>query len=176
MEIIRKCPDKHTVFKNREFENINRSAARTKEEKTKLTKEKFDDLLRTVYKMLEAMKELLENEKITLEDCNIMSTAMTGLSDYLYERYDKYKVIDEEVKRMVKTFIDPIVMEKGKIEGKIEDRIEAILELLEDHGPISESVRERITGETQMATLKKWLKLAARVNSIDEFVDRMYSC
>jgi len=166
----------YLVKLRREFENINRSAARTEEEKTKLNKEKFDDLLRTIYKILEMMKELLEDERITLEDYNIMATAITNLTDYLYNKYDRYEVVDEEVKRMVKTFLDPVAMKKAKIEGKIEDRIEAILELLEDYGPINEGLRERIAGETQMVTLKKWLKLAASVSSIDEFVERMSCC
>lgn len=64
-------------------------------------------------------------------------------------------------------------IKEGIKEGIIKDRTEAILELLEDYGCISEDLRKKITGETEMATLKKWFKLAARVNSIAEFEEQM---
>ncbi len=58
---------------------------------------------------------------------------------------------------------------KESVAGKAED----ILELLEDIGTIPEEVREKITGEIDLEILKKWHKLAAKSESIDEFVSKM---
>ena len=63
--------------------------------------------------------------------------------------------------------------EKGHQEGDIAGKAEDILELLEDIGTIPEGVREKITGEIDLEILKKWHKLAAKSESIDEFVSKM---
>ncbi|MCI5620715.1 MAG: Rpn family recombination-promoting nuclease/putative transposase [Lachnospiraceae bacterium] len=58
-------------------------------------------------------------------------------------------------------------------DGKKRGKAEAILELLEDCGSISKELRARIMDETNPDNLKKWLKLATKVNSIEEFVRQM---
>ncbi len=54
---------------------------------------------------------------------------------------------------------------ESKAEGKSED----IIELLEDVGEVSDSLRSHIMGQTDLATLNRWLKLAARAQSIEAF-------
>ena len=51
--------------------------------------------------------------------------------------------------------------------------VEAILELLADKGSISEKPEGKIKEETDLEVLKKWLKQAARVSSVEEFVSGM---
>ena len=63
--------------------------------------------------------------------------------------------------------------EKGHQEGVIAGKAEDILELLEDIGTIPEEVRERIHNEKDIKVLNSWLKLAAKAESIDEFVSKM---
>ena len=60
-------------------------------------------------------------------------------------------------------------MQAGLARGKAEDTIE----LLEDIGEISDELREKIIKETDLAVLKQWIKLAARVKSIKEFEEKM---
>lgn len=62
--------------------------------------------------------------------------------------------------------------EEGKTVGIAIGKAEDILELLADAGTVPEALRERILGETDLDTLKKWVKLAARVESIDEFKEK----
>ena len=45
--------------------------------------------------------------------------------------------------------------------------------LLENLGEISEELRAKIMAEKDLQVLSKWLKLAARVDSIDVFRERM---
>lgn len=54
-------------------------------------------------------------------------------------------------------------------EAAIETRIESVLELLTDYGHIPEDLERRIRETRDLDTLKKWHKLAAKVNSMEEF-------
>ena len=55
--------------------------------------------------------------------------------------------------------------EIGTANGKAED----IIELLNDVGKVSEELSNVIYGQKDLEVLKKWLKLAARAESIDAF-------
>lgn len=63
--------------------------------------------------------------------------------------------------------------EEGKIEGREEGRTEgralAVIELLETIGEVPQSLREKILGQTDTSVLSRWLKLAARAQSIEQF-------
>ena len=63
---------------------------------------------------------------------------------------------------------------EGRIEGRIEAKINDILELLDSYGKIPEELRDRISGEQDMNVLKKWLLLAAKVSSVEEFAEQLY--
>lgn len=60
-----------------------------------------------------------------------------------------------------------------KEEGKLEGRIESLIELLSELGDIPESIQGKIRQEDDIQTLSKWTKLAASVNSVDEFKAQM---
>lgn len=59
--------------------------------------------------------------------------------------------------------------EEGKIEGKIED----ILELLSEFGEIPRDLRKIISKQTDIEKLKKWMKLAAKSESIEDFKNKI---
>lgn len=89
----------------------------------------------------------------------------------------------EEVREGYMTFGDLIDMEREEAANKAAKEAtdkatqktgaEFILELLEEYGEVPENLREQIEAEADMETLKKWLKLAARVESIEEFRKEM---
>ena len=58
---------------------------------------------------------------------------------------------------------------QGKAEGRVEDRAEAVIELLEDLGELSDSLKTCILEQNDLELLRKWLKVAARAESIEEF-------
>ena len=64
-------------------------------------------------------------------------------------------------------------MECGEKRGIERGRQEDILQLLEELEPVSPGLEERILSETDVEVLKKWLKLAARTESIGEFIKRI---
>ena len=62
-----------------------------------------------------------------------------------------------------------IIRDEGKQIGIINGKIESILELLEDNGEVPEKVKTEIFAETDLEVLKKWLHLAAKSETIEEF-------
>ena len=61
------------------------------------------------------------------------------------------------------------IMEKEKIEGKAEGKAEAVIELLEDIGEPSETLKKYIMSQKDIAVLRSWLKAASKAGSIEEF-------
>ena len=61
-------------------------------------------------------------------------------------------------------------IEKGKTIGMTIGVAGGVLDLLADLGDIPEALRQRISGESSIDTLKAWLRLAARAESVDDFV------
>ncbi len=59
---------------------------------------------------------------------------------------------------------------EGRAEGIVEGKAEGILLLLQELGTVSDELEERIMSEKDPVTLNKYLKCAARVNSVEEFV------
>lgn len=64
-------------------------------------------------------------------------------------------------------------MEQGLVRGRSEGKAEGILELLEELGKIPEVEKQKILSERNLDTLKKWLKTAARAESIEQFLSNM---
>ena len=60
-------------------------------------------------------------------------------------------------------------IERGLEQGLLCGKQEAILELLQEFGPVGETLEQKIRGETDIEVLKKLLKLANRAKSIAEF-------
>lgn len=54
-------------------------------------------------------------------------------------------------------------------EGRAEGKAEAVMALLEEIGLVSEDLEKRLREQKDQDILRKWLKLAARVNSVEEF-------
>lgn len=99
-------------------------------------------------------------------EANATTDAIKAVHSYV----SRVKVLPEVRQEYMK--FDEI-MYYAKRDGKIEARVQSILELLEDYGEIPEEVRQRLEGETNLGVLKEWHKIAARAQSIQEFVDKI---
>lgn len=75
-----------------------------------------------------------------------------------------------EVFNLLLNEFDVKIYERGlKAEGKAEGKAEYIIELLEEVGEVPDSLRNRIMRQTNLETLSRWHKLAARAQSIEDF-------
>ena len=61
---------------------------------------------------------------------------------------------------------------EGREEGKAEGKAEGIIELLEEYGTVPAWLEECIMQETDVDKLKTLLKLSAKVESIEEFIEK----
>ena len=58
---------------------------------------------------------------------------------------------------------------EGREEGKVEGKAESVIELLEIFGAVPNEIRTQILAEKDMEVLKRWIRLAAEVKSVDKF-------
>ena len=104
-----------------------------------------------------------------------------GLPDECDERLKRLHESIREIKASVDMEVEYMKMEEreqiirdegvefGKQIGIINGKIESVLELLEDKGEVPEKVKTEIFAETDLEVLKKWLRLAAKSETIEEF-------
>ena len=104
-----------------------------------------------------------------------------GLPDECDERLKRLHESIREIKASADMEVEYMKMEEreriirdegvefGKQIGIINGKIEDILELLEDKGDVPEKVKAEILAETDLEVLKKWLRLAAKSETIEEF-------
>ena len=104
-----------------------------------------------------------------------------GLPDECDERLKRLHESIREIKASADMEVEYMKMEEreriirdegvefGKQIGIINGKIESVLELLEDKGEVPEKVKTEIFAETDLEVLKKWLYLAAKSETIEEF-------
>lgn len=85
----------------------------------------------------------------------------------LSQRVYCFKHNEEGIKTMCS------ISEEFRQEGIQQGKQEAVLELLEDVGSIPQTLKDKIREQCDMEVLKRWHKLAAKVETIDEFLDNI---
>lgn len=65
--------------------------------------------------------------------------------------------------------------DKGLTQDVTKGKIDDILDLLSDLGDIPSPLKNRITAQEDETILRAWLKLAAKAESIEEFLSAMES-
>lgn len=108
-----------------------------------------------------ALKAMLTYMQDSREE-NVTDEATAELHDYV----SRTKVMPE-VKNAYMRLEDYIYYQRE--DAVIDTMIEDIRDLLEDYGDIPERVTDRLKGTNDKDTLKRWLKIAAKANSIEEF-------
>ena len=88
----------------------------------------------------------------------------------IHEHIKKVKVLPEVREEFMR--LDDIIYyerEEAAERAAKETRIQSILELLEEYGEVPEELKEKIAAQDDKETLKDWLKLAARSESLEDF-------
>lgn len=103
------------------------------------------------------------------------STEENATTDIIKEvhRYVSRVKVLPEVRQEYMKFDE--IMYYAKKDGQIEARVQDIMDLLEDYGEMPGEVRKRLEEETNLNVLKSWHKIAAKAQSMQEFVDKMDS-
>lgn len=95
--------------------------------------------------------------------------AIQNLVEYLNRNYFNDDKLEEEVSTMTKTLYDPEVERKGIEKGLKE----AIIDSLSDISIPDKTLIEEIGMQNDITILKKWNKIAARSNSLEEFLEKI---
>ena len=131
----------------------------------RLQQERYAELNEAIDK---AIEHCIQNGKLT----EILSTYRKEVVDMLFTEYDEQRVLAGERKEGKAEGI-AIGIAEGKAIGIVEGKAASILELLEEKGPIPDSLSDTILAQTDLAVLSAWLKRAARAGSIREFTDAL---
>lgn len=62
---------------------------------------------------------------------------------------------------------------EGRADGKVAGKAESVLEILEEYGEVPDELRDRVLAQSDLEILKSWLKVANKVGSIEEFVEKI---
>lgn len=111
------------------------------------------------------LKELLQYMEETTEN-NVKNSGLQEIH-HMVETVKADGEVTSEYMRLMED--EDYLLERGKAEGKAEGLAEGILELLEDIGEIPDELRKKITAQKDLNILKRWIKQAANVGSIEEF-------
>ena len=63
--------------------------------------------------------------------------------------------------------------QEGEARGEVRGHATCVLTFLEEKGSVPKELRERISQEKNLEVLQKWLKLAAKVDTIRQFEEQM---
>lgn len=129
--------------------------------------------------LLQYMKETrLDNPDIIVKDHRILKLARIVDEVKQSEEWEavKMSILSVGIERGKELGLEEGI-QKGKIvgraEGKMEGKTEDILDFLADLGPVPDTLKDRILSEKDLNILKKWLKAAARADSVDDFIKSM---
>lgn len=91
----------------------------------------------------------------------------------IHNRVRKVKENEEVgVKYMQKWEELAYAKEAGREKGKAEGKAEIVLEFLSEYGEIPLSLKKEILSQTDLDKLDGWSKLAARVGSVEAFIEQ----
>ena len=123
-----------------------------------------------------------ENEKEVPERMvNFLKFVRADLEDsekdfkdaYVKKLQESIRHVKESREREERFMLFREMLREERTEGILFGKAEDVVELLEDLGPVSDEVREKIMTEKSLETLRKWHKLAAKAESMEEFLKAM---
>lgn len=112
-----------------------------------------------------AIRELLQYFQNSTE-----TNARSERLQRIHEHVKKVKVLPEVREEFMR--LDDIIYYERE-EADQNRAVQDILELLEDCGEVSEELKNKIKVQTDKKTLRRWHKLAARAESLEEFKTKM---
>lgn len=123
---------------------------------------------KNVDEVSEAMAKFLEYVKADLQE-----STRDFEDDFVRSIQASVQYVKESREMEERFMILHEMLRDERAEGKAEGKAEDVIELLEDLGTISEELREKIMKETDLILLKRWLRTAAKADSIEQFQKNM---
>ena len=119
----------------------------------------------------EVPKELVRFLKFVKAD---IKESQDDFQDEYVKQLQKFVEHIKKDREMEETFMlfEELLKEERKA-GREEGMAEAIIVFLSKYGEVPDTLSEKINEEKDMEVLKKWIRLSAKVESIEEFVSKI---
>lgn len=119
----------------------------------------------------EVSKELVNFLRFVKAD---LSESEQDFQDKFVEELQKSVKYVKESREMGERFmLFEELLKDERTEGRAEGCTDSVLTLLEEKGEIPEELREKLMNEKDLEILKSWIKLAAKAESINQFLEMM---
>ena len=134
-----------------------------------------------IVKFLQFVKADLEESKQNFEDAFVkkLQKSVVDIKESR-EMEERFMTIEQYIKEECEELVEEvraIAMAEGHAQGHAEGermgKAESVLCLLEELGVVSNEVREKIQNEMELQTLQRWLKLAAKSENMEQFLNNM---
>ena len=137
----------------------------------------MDDGAHTIFLSTKGTNEDEEPEELVKFLKFVGATPLESEKDYedafVKRLQDSVKEVKANREMGARHMIFQEMLRDERAEGKIEGKVEGILELLQELGTVPEELKNRIMSEKDLVVLSKLMKLAAKSDTIEEFVSRM---
>lgn len=132
----------------------------------------YDDGLEFIYFYTGGQKGGNESIKAMLNylEHSVEENAVDDATKEVHRFVGQVKVLPE-VRFKYMTFEDYIYYER--LEAAEDAHIDCIIDLLSEYGDVPEALKEQLSETNDINKLKAWLKLAAKVNGIEDFMSKM---
>ena len=103
-----------------------------------------------------------------------LSESTKDFEDEFVERLQKSVKHVKESREMEKRFMlfEEMLRDERK-EGRVEGLALAVISLLKSKGEVSKVLQDNVMNEKDMAIFEKWIILAAKVNTVEDFINEM---
>lgn len=120
-----------------------------------------DEVPKALVRLLRFIKADLEESMEDFED------------DFVKRLQDSIRYIKGSREMEERFMIFEEMLKEERAEGKAEGKAEFVIELLEELGSVPENLQEKILNEKDLLVLKKWHRLAAKADSIEQFAEML---
>lgn len=137
-------------------------------------KTKLQELLKVYEEMLVRLNRCVKEHKLTEYAKHTIIDMSKKVLEQIAAKYSNVKEgVGDLMGGKILNYEAKDILNAGRAEGRVTELVENILDFLAELGDVPEKLKETILAERDMDVLKRWLKLSAKSQSIEEFQEKM---
>lgn len=132
--------------------------------------QKLEELTKVYEELVEKLEAYTEGQVI---DGYTKETIIDMSKKVLEHLAKKYSKVREGVGAVMGGKILDYPAKQSLNQGRVEERRQMLIEILEEKGEVSEELQKMIQEESDLEVLKRWGKLALKVESVNQFEEEI---
>ena len=132
--------------------------------------QKLEELTKVYEELVEKLEAYTEGQVI---DGYTKETIIDMSKKVLEHPAKKYSKVREGVGAVMGGKILDYPAKQSLNQGRVEERRQMLIEILEEKGEVSEELQKMIQEESDLEMLKRWGKLALKVESVNQFEEEI---